>query len=150
VLATSYGTITASGRASADSGYYVINNSTIAAAAGQNVPKGAYYLGRPWRNYARVVFQLTSMTEVVNTAGWVKWSSSDPRTDHVTLAEYDNTGAGSKGARASFASTFSAPIAITAVLGSNYDSASWVDTSYISCVLNPSVRLGHACLVATK
>ena len=132
MLATSYGTITASGRASADSGYYVINNSTIAAASGQTVKKGAYYLGRPWRNYARVVFQLTSMTEVVNTAGWIQWSSSDPRTDQVTLAEYDNTGAGSKGTRASFASTLSKPIAITTVLGSSYASASWVDTAYIS------------------
>jgi len=72
------------------------------------------------------------MTEVVNTAGWIQWSSSDPRTDQVTLAEYDNTGAGSKGTRASFASTLSKPIAITTVLGSSYASASWVDTAYIS------------------
>ncbi|KAK3114542.1 hypothetical protein LTR53_007034 [Teratosphaeriaceae sp. CCFEE 6253] len=132
VLATSYGTITASGRASDDAGYYVINNSTIAAASGQTVPSGAYYLGRPWRDYARVVFQMTSMTDVVNAAGWIEWSSSDPRTDHVTLAEYDNSGAGSEGTRASFASTLSEPIAITDVLGSDYASASWVDTSYIS------------------
>lgn len=53
VLATSYGTITASGRASDNSGYYVINNSTIGAASGQSVSNGAYYLGRPWEDYAR-------------------------------------------------------------------------------------------------
>ncbi|KAK5716393.1 hypothetical protein LTR17_016366 [Elasticomyces elasticus] len=132
VLAASYGTITASGRASDDSGYYVINNSSISAAPGQTVSSGAYYLGRPWRDYARVVFQMTSMTDVVNQAGWIQWSSSDTRTDHVTFGEYDNTGEGADGTRASFATTLSSPIAITEVLGSDYASASWVDTEYIS------------------
>jgi pectinesterase len=72
-LARSVGTITASGRSSDDSGYYVINNSTIAAASGQSVTSGSYYLGRPWRDYARVIFQLTSMTDVINSAGWEEW-----------------------------------------------------------------------------
>ncbi|KAK3634515.1 hypothetical protein LTR56_015243 [Elasticomyces elasticus] len=132
VLAASYGTITASGRASDDSGYYVINNSSISAAPGQTVSSGAYSLGRPWQDYARVVFQMTSMTDVVNQAGWIQWSSSDTRTDHVTFGEYDNTGEGAEGTRASFATSLSSPIAITEVLGSDYASASWVDTEYIS------------------
>ncbi|TKA74709.1 hypothetical protein B0A55_05100 [Friedmanniomyces simplex] len=133
VLATSsYGTVTASGRTSADSGYYVINNSTIAAASGQSVAKGSYYLGRPWGDYARVIFQLTSMTNVINPAGWIEWSSSSPQTDHVTFGEYDDSGDGAKGTRASFATKLSEPVSITKVLGSGYEGASWVDTSYIS------------------
>ncbi|OTA33718.1 hypothetical protein BTJ68_04784 [Hortaea werneckii EXF-2000] len=68
-------------------GYYVINNSTVAAADGADVPSGAYYLGRPWREYARVVFQGTSLSEVINPAGWSVWSSTDPQTDHVTFGK---------------------------------------------------------------
>lgn len=132
VLAASLGYITASGRASDDSSYYVINNSTVAAVSGADVPSGAYYLGRPWRDYARVAFQLTSMTDVVNSAGWSEWSSSEPNTDHVSFGEYDNTGAGAKGDRASFATTLSKAVAITSILGSSYESASWVDTAYLS------------------
>ncbi|CAK4032051.1 carbohydrate esterase family 8 [Lecanosticta acicola] len=132
LLSASLGYITASGRSSADNSYYVINNSTVAAASGEAVDSGAFYLGRPWRDYARVVFQDTSMTDVINSAGWAEWSTSEPNTDHVTFAEYGNTGAGSKGTRASFATTLSEPVAISDVLGSNYTSASWVDTAYMA------------------
>lgn len=85
VLQASLGYVTASGRSSDDDGYYVINNSTVAAAAGADVASGAFYLGRPWRDYARVVFQDTSMTDVINSAGWSEWSAAEPNTDHVTF-----------------------------------------------------------------
>jgi pectinesterase len=131
VLAASVGYVTASGRDSASNpSYYVINKSTVAAKSGASVKAGTYYLGRPWRDYARVVFQDTSLSNVINAAGWSVWGSSNPQTDHVTFAEYGNTGAGASGTRASFASKLSAPVAITTVLGSGYKS--WVDTSYLS------------------
>ena len=88
------------------------------------------YLGRPWTEYARVVFQYTTMSNVINSAGWEKWSSSSPNTADVLFGEYDNSGAGSQGTRASFATKLSSPIAITTILGSDY--ANWVDTSYLS------------------
>ncbi|KAK5120527.1 hypothetical protein LTR85_006182 [Meristemomyces frigidus] len=132
VLTASLGYLTASGRASDTSSYYVINNSTVAAASGADVPDGAFYLGRPWEDYARVAFQLTSMTDVINSAGWSEWSSSEPNTEHVTFAEYDNSGAGSEGTRASFATTLSEAVDITDILGSDYESAAYVDTAYLS------------------
>ncbi|MCJ1241357.1 hypothetical protein MMC14_009362 [Varicellaria rhodocarpa] len=133
VLATSYGTISASGRdSSTNPSWYVINNSTVAAQSGQYVPAGAYYLGRPWRQYARVVFQETSLTNVINSAGWIQWSSSSPNTADVVLEEYDNTGAGASGTRANFSEKINSPIPITTVLGSSYASAFYVDTSYLS------------------
>ncbi|GIZ39949.1 hypothetical protein CKM354_000331000 [Cercospora kikuchii] len=132
VKAASIGYITASGRSSNDAGYYVINKSTVAAASGNTVPAGAYYLGRPWRNYARVIFQSTSMTNVINPAGWRIWNTGDERTDQVTFGEYANTGAGSQGTRASFSTKLSSPISISTVLGSGYASASWVDTAYLN------------------
>ncbi|KAG8747379.1 hypothetical protein FRC11_012385, partial [Ceratobasidium sp. 423] len=57
------GYITASGRSSADSNYYVIDKSTITGS-------GKQYLGRPWRNYARVIVQGTSIGSHVVAEGW--------------------------------------------------------------------------------
>jgi pectinesterase len=131
VLFASLGYITANGRDSATNpSYYVINKSKISAASGNNVPAGAYYLGRPWRNYARVVFQSTSMTNVVNGAGWTQWQAADPRTDKVEFGEFGNSGDGSKGTRASFSKKLGAAVSIETVLGSDYKS--WVDTTYLS------------------
>jgi len=131
VLAASSGYITANGRdSSSNPSYYVINKSTIAAASGNTVKSGAYFLGRPWRNYARVVFQSTSMTNVINAAGWKIWNTGDERTDKVEFGEYANTGDGSKGTRASFSKKLSAAVSISTVLGSDYKS--WVDATYLS------------------
>lgn len=79
-----------------------------------------------------MAFQLTSMTDIINSAGWSVWETSETNTEDVTFAEYDNSGAGSEGTRASFATTLSDAIEITAILGSSYASATYVDTSYIS------------------
>jgi len=114
------GCITASGRSSDDAFYYVIDSSTVTGT-------GSTYLGRPWADYARVIFQNTALGSNVQPAGWSIWSTATPNTDHVTFAEYGNTGAGASGTRASFSSKLSAPIAITTVLGST----SWVDSTYL-------------------
>lgn len=132
IPSTTLGYITASGRTSDDSGYYVISNSNVAAADGADVPSGSMYLGRPWGDYARVAFQNTDLSDIINSAGWSIWDTGDDRTDHVSFGEYDNTGAGSEGTRASFSTKLSAPVAISEVLGSGYASEYFVDTSYIS------------------
>lgn len=133
VLAADIGYITASGRDSSSSAsYYVINNSSVAAADGADVTDGAYYLGRPWEPYARVAFQLTNLSDVINSAGWAVWETDETNTEDVSFGEYDNSGDGSEGTRASFATTLTSAVEITDILGSDYASASWVDTSYIS------------------
>ncbi|KAI8931302.1 hypothetical protein NX059_011644 [Plenodomus lindquistii] len=130
VLATSKGYITASGRAdSSNPSYYVINKSKIGAAPGNSVAAGAYYLGRPWGAYARVVFQNSSLSSVINAAGWVVWNAGDERTDNVVFNEYGNTGDGASGTRASFSKKLSSAVAIKTILGSDY--SSWVDASYL-------------------
>ena len=131
VLAASIGYITANGRDSdSNPSYYVINKSQVSAASGNTVEAGAYYLGRPWRNYSRVVFQNTVLSNVINSQGWAEWSSTDPLTDKVTYGEYANTGDGASGTRASFAKKLSSAVSISAVLGSSYKD--WVDTTYLS------------------
>ncbi|RDW94270.1 pectinesterase-1 [Coleophoma crateriformis] len=124
------GYITASGRSTNDASYYVINKSNVVADASGTAKAGGVYLGRPWRNYARVCFQNTALSSIINSAGWSVWSSSDPRTDSVTFQEYGNTGSGASGTRASFATKLSSALTIGTILGSDY--ASWVDTAYLS------------------
>ncbi|KAK6087178.1 pectinesterase [Seiridium cupressi] len=131
VLSASVGYVTANGRSSSTgTSYYVFNNCDIAAASGNTVTDGAYYLGRPWGEYARVVFQNTAMSSVINSAGWSVWSTSDANTDDVTFGEYDNSGDGSEGTRASFATKLSSAVSISTILGSSYSSAGYYDSSY--------------------
>jgi pectinesterase len=114
----------ANGRdSSTNPSYYVINNSEITG----NSNSGSYYLGRPWRNYARVIFQHTKMSAVINKLGWAAWQASDTRTDKVSFSEYKNTGSGASGPRASFGKTASAAVTIGGILGG----ASWVDKSFV-------------------
>lgn len=115
------GYITASGRSSDDGNYYVIDNTTVTGT-------GTCYLGRPWRNYARVVFQNSNLGSIIPAAGWVQWSSTTPNTDYILFGEYNNSGAGAwQSGRASFATKLTAPISITTVLGST----SWIDSAYL-------------------
>ncbi|TLD28443.1 hypothetical protein PspLS_03689 [Pyricularia sp. CBS 133598] len=132
VLGKSLGYITANGRLDNNNpSYYVFNNCNVAAASGQNVPRGAYYLGRPWREFARVVFQNTAMTEVVNSAGWKTWNTGDERISNVLFGEYRNSGAGSQGQRASFSRKLGSAVGIDSILGSGHRSAAFYDGSYM-------------------
>jgi pectinesterase len=122
------GCITANGRASAsDTSYYVIDHCTIAAASGASVAVGSVYLGRPWSQWARVDVQSSSISSIINVAGWSIWSTSQPNTQSVTFQEYSNSGAGASGSRASFSTKLTAPVTIDSIL----DSTSWIDGSYI-------------------
>jgi pectinesterase len=137
------GYITASGRASNDAGWYVINNSNVSGTATGVRPdlliyiprrlligwRQTSYLGRPWRDYARVVFQNTYLHSNILAAGWSQWSSATPNTDHITFAEYKNTGTGASGTRASFATKLSAAVSMSTVLGSS--KPSWIDASFL-------------------
>ncbi|KAH8665376.1 pectin lyase fold/virulence factor [Ilyonectria robusta] len=124
------GYITASGRDSEDNpSWYVINKSTIEALSG--VDEGATYLGRPWRTYARVVFQNSELGSVVNAAGWKAWG--DNPTDNVYYGEFGNTGDGASGDRASFSQELSSAVSIEDILGST----SWLDSDYIGGTSSP-------------
>lgn len=124
------GYITANGRDSADNpSYYVINKSTVDSAEGNSVESGAFYLGRPWRPYARVVFQETSLSDAINSEGWSPWND-DEDTDNIFYGEYENTGDGAEGTRIGFAQQLDSAVSIDDILGSDY--ADWVDTGYLA------------------
>ncbi|KAK6506585.1 hypothetical protein TWF481_005043 [Arthrobotrys musiformis] len=122
------GWVTANGRdSSSNPSYYLIDKSSIAAASGYT-GVGKSYLGRPWRNYARVVVQRTVLSNVINSAGWSQWSSSSPNTEYVSFQEYGNTGDGASGTRASFSSKLSGAVTPSSILDGD---TSWVDLSYV-------------------
>lgn len=59
---------------------------------------GSFYLGRPWRPYAKTVFIRCDMSDIIREAGWNNWGKeSNERTAYY--AEYKNTGAGFKPAK---------------------------------------------------
>jgi len=95
------------------------------------VADGAYYLGRPWRNFARVVFQRTELGRVVNGAGWAIWNVGDERTDRVVYGEFKNRGPGAKGERAEFSSELVEMVAVETVLGEGYGADGYVDGKYL-------------------
>lgn len=68
---------------------YVFNNCTVTGAA----DVGSFYLGRPWRPYAKVLFMNSSLPAFIRGEGWHNWGKqSNEQTAY--FAEYGNTGAG--------------------------------------------------------
>ncbi len=84
-------------------------------------PGARTYLGRPWRDFANVIFLNTEMSDAVQPAGWNNWSQPErEKTSHYS--EFGSTGPGSKPAeRAAWAKPLSATeagaIQVSAVLG---------------------------------
>jgi pectinesterase len=108
----------------------VLNDCSVDKKPGATVADGSVYLGRPWKAYARVCVQRSSLAGIVAAAGWQIWNIGDERTDHVEFQEYGNSGPGASGTRASFAMKVSSAVSIGTILGSDYKN--WVDTSYLS------------------
>ncbi|KAL0368590.1 UNVERIFIED_CONTAM: putative pectinesterase 29 [Sesamum calycinum] len=75
------GYITAQGRSHAqDTNGFVFKNCNI-------VGNGKTFLGRPWREYARVVFYNTSMSSIVVPQGWDAWFSAGRESKHLKESE---------------------------------------------------------------
>ncbi len=68
---------------------YVFRNCTITGDA----PESSFYLGRPWRPYAKTVFLNCRMDHQVIEAGWNNWGKAENEST-TFYAEYNNTGKG--------------------------------------------------------
>ncbi|CAN1245289.1 Probable pectinesterase 29 [Linum grandiflorum] len=53
--------------------------------------RGPSYLGRPWRQYARVLFYKCKLSDIVEPKGWNPWNGD---MNKVTFSEYGNFGPG--------------------------------------------------------
>ncbi|KAF8998831.1 carbohydrate esterase family 8 protein [Cyathus striatus] len=128
------GFITANGRESNDTGSckYVFNQNTVVLASGASSLSNKAYLGRPWGDFAKVIFKNTVIQAALNPALWSIWNVGDERTDNVFFADYNTTGI-SGISRPSFATSLTASQAalysISSAVGSDY--ATWVDAAYL-------------------
>ncbi|UOQ68628.1 pectinesterase family protein [Hymenobacter volaticus] len=70
---------------------YVFNRCTITGDA----PANSFYLGRPWRPYAKTVFLNCELGPQINPAGWDHWGK-DSNKQTAYYAEYSNKGKGAQ------------------------------------------------------
>ncbi len=121
------GYITANGRDSSNNtSIYVFNQADVRGMSGAN----STFLGRPWRQWSRVIFQRSYLGDVVKPEGWSRWDAVQPL-ENVVYQEYKNYGPGAAGLRASFSSQLSTPIKIEEVFGRGFEKEVWVDTNYL-------------------
>jgi pectinesterase len=70
---------------------YVITDSTVTS---EELQDRHFYLGRPWREFARVVVMNTTLPAELCPLGWSPWAKNDIPV-HTFYAEYGNSGPGS-------------------------------------------------------
>ncbi|KAK8930952.1 putative pectinesterase/pectinesterase inhibitor 22 [Platanthera zijinensis] len=94
------GTITAQGRSKQNElSAFAFDRCVIKPLSGDDVPSATFYLGRPWRPYARVVFMKSYMADVINPEGWVPWNGpGKPAPETVFYGEFENGGPGAAAA----------------------------------------------------
>ncbi|MDD3367643.1 MAG: pectinesterase family protein [Lachnospiraceae bacterium] len=98
-----YSYITAASTAEGQEYGYVFDHCHLTG----NCPKASCYLGRPWRNFAKVVYLHCEMEEHIHPAGWHDWGKKAAH-DTIFFAEYQSTGAGGDSKkRASFSKQLS-------------------------------------------
>jgi pectinesterase len=132
IASVAAGSITADGPDSSTDSLFVINKSSIiVSSSASSALTSQVYLGRPWTQFAHVVYTSCTLGAHINPAGWSIWSTATPNTADVLFAEYDSSGPGASGTRASFSEKLTSNTGFMAadVLGSTW--TSWVDTSYV-------------------
>lgn len=123
------GYITANGRDSEENtSYYVLNECKVGGTSGPN----STVLGRPWRPFARTVFQKCELSDVVKPEGWRRWNDTAP-IENVFYREFQNTGPGANvSARVDWAGQLDKAIAVEELLGQGFREESWVDVAYLA------------------
>ncbi|KAG9228929.1 pectin lyase fold/virulence factor [Amylocarpus encephaloides] len=120
------GTLSAQGRQKGGTGYFVFDKAKVVVGKGADAyTKGSVFLGRPWGDYARTVFQYSDLGDVVAGAGWRLYTSSQA-TKNILFGEYANSN--DDGARVSWAKSLSSATSISSILP---DYKNWVDSSFI-------------------
>ncbi|KXJ87453.1 pectin lyase fold/virulence factor, partial [Microdochium bolleyi] len=135
--------ITAHSRASLSAvGGYIFDQCLFTAAASAPADlTGQVYLGRPYSAYALVVVKNSYLSEIIRPSGWKVWSKTDPRTDHVTFAEYNNAGPGNWENNAAARQDFQYCSLLTSdsyTLSSVMSSTDWIDMTYWDQIQTPA------------
>ncbi|MFC6647470.1 pectinesterase family protein [Granulicella cerasi] len=70
---------------------YVIKDSRVTAG---DLQGKRFFLGRPWRAYARVVVMRTELPVSLDPRGWSEWKQNAAELAKVSFAEFENKGPG--------------------------------------------------------
>jgi len=75
-------------------GVYIVDGSVVKANDSLMITHECA-LGRPWNSQQRSIFARNYLDDSILPAGYIEWSSSDPRVDSLTfMAEYEDYGPG--------------------------------------------------------
>lgn len=81
---------------------FVFKNCKLTGSALENT----FYLGRPWRDYAKTVFIDCYMDKHIKPEGWHNWGK--PNAEHTTFyGEYNSSGSGASNTRVGWAKKLS-------------------------------------------
>ncbi|KAK5127762.1 hypothetical protein LTR85_004878 [Meristemomyces frigidus] len=134
--------MTAQSRASSSAiGGYIFDECLFTAASDATVDlTQSVYLGRPYSEYALVVVKNSYLDDCIEPSGWKVWSTTDPRTDYITFAEYNNEGPGAWQSNVAAREAFQNCTLLTSdtyPLSSVMDSTSWIDMTYFDSISTP-------------
>ena len=134
--------MTAQSRASSTAiGGYIFDQCLFTAAPNAATDlTNKVYLGRPYSKYALVVVKNSYLDSTIIPVGWKIWSATDPRTDYITFAEYNNVGPSNwennVAARQSFGNS-TLLTSDTYPLSAVMDSTEWIDMTYWNSIVTP-------------
>ncbi|CAI7570027.1 unnamed protein product [Penicillium glandicola] len=112
-------------------GGFVFDQCTVIPSTGAG-SMSEISLGRPWNQYARVVYIDSYLDSCVEAAGWEQWSKSSPQTSDVIFGEYGNYGSGSgTSMRATFASQLTDADVAQFELANFFSTTSWIDFTHV-------------------
>ncbi|CAH8360936.1 unnamed protein product [Eruca vesicaria subsp. sativa] len=76
--------------------WFSIHKCNIKAAQDLIPVKGTMktFLGRPWGDYATVVFMKSVIDDLIDPAGWAPWEGKEERLSTLFYGEYQNSGLG--------------------------------------------------------
>ncbi|RHZ51688.1 hypothetical protein CDV55_102756 [Aspergillus turcosus] len=124
IVSNGPGAITAMSRTTSDeTTWYAIDHCNVYGKSGLNLA-GQVYLGRPWRVLARVIYQNSELSNIINANGWTTMAAGAT----PLYYEYNDKGAGSDTSQRQYESSISAAVTKDTVLGSGWNS--WIDTTY--------------------
>lgn len=134
--------ITAQSRSSTSAiGGYIFDQCLFTQATGSTVDlTSQVYLGRPYSQYALVVIKNSYLDDIIHPSGWKVWSTTEPRTDYITFAEYNNVGPGNWENNTAAREAFGKSTLLTSdaySLESVMDTTSWIDMTYWDTIQTP-------------
>ena len=138
--------MTAQSRASdTATGGYIFDQCLFTAASTATVDlTQSVYLGRPYSKFAKVVIKYSYMDSTIHPAGWKAWSTTDPRLDSITFAEYQNLGPGNWENNVADRLAFGNATLLTSdtyTLASVMASTSWIDMTYWDSIVTPQTAI---------